>query len=68
VTSIGFAIPTEMVKKIYPQLMEKARFVRITSSGLRESHVHDVIITKELLITALNRRGRLNSAVKQTAA
>ena len=25
----------------------KARFVRITSAGLRESHVHDVIITKE---------------------
>lgn len=24
-----------------------ARFVRITSAGLRESHVHDVIITKE---------------------
>jgi len=30
-----------------PQLKEKAKFVRITSSGLRESHVHDVIITKE---------------------
>jgi IMP dehydrogenase len=30
-----------------PELKEKARFVRITSSGLRESHVHDVIITKE---------------------
>jgi len=29
------------------ELKEKARFVRITSSGLRESHVHDVIITKE---------------------
>jgi IMP dehydrogenase len=26
---------------------EKTRFVRITSAGLRESHVHDVIITKE---------------------
>jgi IMP dehydrogenase len=26
---------------------EKARFVRITSSGLRESHVHDVTITRE---------------------
>ena len=24
-----------------------AKFVRITPSGLRESHVHDVIITKE---------------------
>ncbi len=30
-----------------PELMEKARFVRITTAGLRESHVHDVIITKE---------------------
>lgn len=28
-------------------LREKARFVRITSSGLVESHVHDVQITKE---------------------
>ena len=29
------------------ELREKARFVRISASGLRESHVHDVIITKE---------------------
>ncbi len=29
------------------ELREKARFIRITSSGLKESHVHDVIITKE---------------------
>ena len=29
------------------ELREKARFVRLTSAGLRESHVHDVIITKE---------------------
>jgi IMP dehydrogenase len=29
------------------ELRKKARFVRITTSGLRESHVHDVIITKE---------------------
>jgi IMP dehydrogenase len=29
------------------ELQKKAKFVRITSSGLRESHVHDVIITKE---------------------
>jgi IMP dehydrogenase len=28
-------------------LRTKARFVRITSQGLRESHVHDVIITEE---------------------
>jgi IMP dehydrogenase len=29
------------------ELREKARFIRITSAGLRESHVHDVIITEE---------------------
>ena len=29
------------------ELSEKARFVRITAAGLRESHVHDVIITRE---------------------
>ncbi len=29
------------------ELREKARFVRITSSGLRESHVHDVFMTEE---------------------
>lgn len=29
------------------ELQQQARFVRITSAGLRESHVHDVIITKE---------------------
>lgn len=29
------------------ELREKAKFVRITSAGLKESHVHDVIITKE---------------------
>ncbi|MBF0232334.1 MAG: IMP dehydrogenase [Desulfamplus sp.] len=29
------------------ELRKKARFVKITAAGLRESHVHDVIITKE---------------------
>jgi IMP dehydrogenase len=29
------------------ELREKRHFVRITAAGLRESHVHDVIITKE---------------------
>jgi len=28
-------------------LRENARFVRVTPAGLRESHVHDVFITKE---------------------
>jgi IMP dehydrogenase len=29
------------------ELAEKTRFTRISTAGLRESHVHDVIITKE---------------------
>jgi IMP dehydrogenase len=29
------------------ELRRKARFIRITNAALRESHVHDVIITKE---------------------
>jgi IMP dehydrogenase len=28
-------------------LVEKAKFVRISVAGLRESHVHDVVVTKE---------------------
>jgi IMP dehydrogenase len=35
------------------QLRTKAKFVRMSSSGLRESHVHDVVVTKE----APNYRG-----------
>ncbi len=30
-----------------PEMKEKAKFVRITGAGLRESHVHDVTITAE---------------------
>ena len=33
--------------KTVQELRSKSRFVRITSQGLRESHVHDVIITEE---------------------
>jgi len=29
------------------ELQNKAQFIKITSAGLRESHVHDVVITKE---------------------
>ena len=29
------------------ELHKRARFVRISPAGLRESHVHDVIITRE---------------------
>jgi IMP dehydrogenase len=35
------------------ELRSRARFIRISQAGLRESHVHDVIITKE----APNYRG-----------
>jgi IMP dehydrogenase len=30
-----------------PEFQDRARFVRITGAGLRESHVHDVAITRE---------------------
>jgi len=30
-----------------PDLQQQARFIRITAASLKESHVHDVIITKE---------------------
>ena len=33
--------------KTIEELRQKGKFVRITSAGLRESHVHDVIVTKE---------------------
>jgi IMP dehydrogenase len=29
------------------ELRERVQFIRITSAGMRESHVHDVIITRE---------------------
>src|SRR5262244_1860134 len=33
--------------KTIPELQQKAKFIRISGAGLRESHVHDVIITRE---------------------
>ncbi len=33
--------------KTIPDLHEKAKFVRITGAGLKESHPHDIYITKE---------------------
>jgi IMP dehydrogenase len=30
-----------------PELQERSEFIRVSIAGLRESHVHDVIITKE---------------------
>jgi IMP dehydrogenase len=29
------------------EMQNRARFIRITGAGLRESHVHDVMITRE---------------------
>jgi IMP dehydrogenase len=40
--AMGYVGAINLVK-----LKQKAKFVRITSAGLRESHVHDVVITKE---------------------
>src|SRR5579859_7808091 len=37
-------------------LQENARFIRITSAGLRESHPHDVVITKEAPNYGVGRR------------
>ena len=31
----------------FPTLQREAQLIRITPAGMRESHVHDVIITKE---------------------
>jgi IMP dehydrogenase len=33
--------------KTIAELRVKAKFIRISGAGLRESHVHDVIIEKE---------------------
>ena len=30
-----------------PELKEKTKFLRVTNAGVRESHVHDVVVTKE---------------------
>jgi IMP dehydrogenase len=37
-----------------PELQQKARFIRITGAGLRESHPHDIYITKEAPNYTLN--------------
>jgi len=39
------------------ELQEKARFMRITNAGLRESHVHDVSITHEAPNYRIERNG-----------
>jgi IMP dehydrogenase len=37
-------------------MQDKSRFMRITNAGLRESHPHDVTITKEAPNYGANRR------------
>ena len=33
--------------KSIEEMQQKARFIRISGAGLKESHVHDVTITRE---------------------
>ncbi len=47
---------------------KKAQFVRITGSGLRESHVHDVVVTREMpelsrRVIALRPEARLQAVI-----
>ena len=37
----------DLASRICRDKEEKTRFLRVTAAGLRESHVHDVVITKE---------------------
>jgi IMP dehydrogenase len=39
-------------------LRTQARFIKISSAGLRESHVHDVIVTKEASNYQVEDEGR----------
>jgi IMP dehydrogenase len=42
------------------ELKQKSKFTRITNAGLRESHVHDVIITKEAPNYSVGPEGPFN--------
>ena len=35
------------VDTVLAELRRRARFIRVTDAGQRESHVHDVFVTKE---------------------
>ena len=37
----------EITSDVVIQALQQARFMRITNAGIRESHVHDVQITRE---------------------
>ncbi len=44
----GFAPPWAMSgPRAIAELQKRAEFIRITNAGLRESHAHDVMITRE---------------------
>ena len=47
--NVGFLPPPDLIEnaKTIEDFHNKAEFVRISGAGLRESHVHDVIITRE---------------------
>ena len=47
VANVEFRKPADEAAKLVPELRSKAQFIRITSAGMRESHVHDVMITRE---------------------
>jgi len=44
---LRIAAPSIVLHDYIPELLQKTRFVRISMAGLRESHVHDVMITRE---------------------
>src|SRR2546427_7788693 len=46
-------------------LRREGRFIRITSAGLRESHAHDVVNTKEAPNNRDRKSTRLNSSHSQ---
>lgn len=43
--------------KTIPLLKENGKFVRITGAGLKESHPHDIYITKEAPNYSYNTQG-----------
>jgi IMP dehydrogenase len=50
------------------EFRERAEFVRITNAGLRESHVHDVTITREALESRLRSKSSIASSLRRAPA
>ncbi len=68
-SSAAFARPWATSGRNIPDFQEHARFIRITGAGLRESHVHDVMITREArTITRLACEGRRSRKPKRVHA